>query len=179
MIAPVAALVLALAGPATAQVPEPDGFRMGDYRAPVPDTLAGATVVDDAQAAALWRDGAAVFVDAMPRAVRPAALPEGVIWRDRPRDSIPGAVWLANAGHGALHPDTDARVRAALAEATGGDRGRPLVVFCMADCWMSWNLAKRAVEDYGYTAVHWYPDGTDGWAFEDLPLAPVAPWPGF
>ena len=39
------ALVLALlAGPALSQVPEPDGYRGAPYAAPVPETLAGATV---------------------------------------------------------------------------------------------------------------------------------------
>jgi hypothetical protein len=40
---------------------------------------------------------------------------------------------------------------------------------------MSWNAARRALE-WGYTAVIWYPDGTDGWDFEDLPLEPNRPY---
>ena len=39
-----AALFLATT-PAWAQVPEPDGYRLEAYRAPVPDSLAGGTVV--------------------------------------------------------------------------------------------------------------------------------------
>ena len=55
--------VLALA-PAFAQdvsVPEPDGYRTQDYRAPTPATLKGARVVTTAQAADLWKAGGAVF----------------------------------------------------------------------------------------------------------------------
>jgi PQQ-dependent catabolism-associated CXXCW motif protein len=160
-------------------VPEPDGYRMEAFRAPVPETLTGAEVVDTAEAEMLWRAGDTVFVDVMPRPVRPENLPEGTVWRDKPRDSIPGALWLANVGYGALHPDMDARFRATLAEATGGDRARPLLFFCLMDCWMSWNAAKRALEEYGYARVFWYPDGTDGWAFADLPLKRTSPAPGF
>ena len=36
------------------------------------------------------------------------------------------------------------------------------MIYCQADCWMSWNAAKRALS-YGYTNVAWYPDGTEGW----------------
>jgi PQQ-dependent catabolism-associated CXXCW motif protein len=42
------------------------------------------------------------------------------------------------------------------------------------ECWMSWNAAKRAVA-LGYARVHWYPDGTDGWAAAGLPLAEARP----
>jgi PQQ-dependent catabolism-associated CXXCW motif protein len=48
------------------------------------------------------------------------------------------------------------------------------VVYCLKDCWMSWNAAKRALA-MGYTNVAWYPDGTDGWASADLPLEQATP----
>jgi PQQ-dependent catabolism-associated CXXCW motif protein len=51
-----------------------------------------------------------------------------------------------------------------------------VVVFCLRDCWMSWNAARRAVA-WGYTNVIWYPDGTDGWQVADLPLEQVQPLP--
>ena len=41
---------------------------------------------------------------------------------------------------------------------------------------MSWNAAKRAVED-GYTRVFWYPDGVDGWAAAGGALEPAEPRP--
>jgi rhodanese-related sulfurtransferase len=52
----------------------------------------------------------------------------------------------------------------------------PLVFFCVADCWMSWNTVQR-VRGYGYTQVYWYKDGTDGWAEAGLPLVSVDPIP--
>jgi PQQ-dependent catabolism-associated CXXCW motif protein len=49
-----------------------------------------------------------------------------------------------------------------LACAPGGNNETLLVIYCQADCWMSWNAAKQALS-YGYTNVAWYPEGTDGW----------------
>ncbi len=48
----------------------------------------------------------------------------------------------------------------------------PVLFFCLAECWMSWNAAKRALE-YGYSNVFWYPEGTDGWRFEEWPTQKV------
>src|SRR5690606_38881316 len=73
---------------ALAEVAEPEGFREDDYRAPVPATLAGATVVDAEAAHALWQAGEVAFVDVLPRAPKPEGLPEGTIWREKPRHSI-------------------------------------------------------------------------------------------
>ncbi|HZZ62377.1 MAG TPA: hypothetical protein VFE63_14600, partial [Roseiarcus sp.] len=52
--------------------PEPASYRQSDYRAPTPATLKGARVLTTAEAAALWRSGAAAFIDVLPQAPRPA-----------------------------------------------------------------------------------------------------------
>ncbi len=175
---PAAAAALALlAAAASAQVPEPDGYRIDEYRAPVPGTLAGAEVIGAEEAHALWQSGSAAFIDVLPHAPKPANLPEGTIWHEKRRQSIPGALWLPNTGYGALAPETEDYLRDGLAEATGGDAGHPVVFFCLMDCWMSWNAAKRAVA-YGYSAVRWFPDGTDGWDLQGYPLEEVRPAPG-
>jgi PQQ-dependent catabolism-associated CXXCW motif protein len=57
---------------------------------------------------------------------------------------------------------TQAYFRRGLAAATGNEPSHPLVFFCLRHCWMSWNAAKRAIDD-GYTSVSWFADGTDGW----------------
>ncbi len=175
--APVLALAcLLLAGaPARAvDVAEPEGYRTSEYRAPTPATLKGARVVTTAEAEQLWRGREAVFVDVMPHAPRPANLPAGTIWRERPRPDIPGSIWLPDTGYGALAAVTESYLRDNLARAAAGNRARLLVFYCLRDCWMSWNAAKRALE-MGYTNVAWYPDGTDGWADADLPLQPATP----
>jgi PQQ-dependent catabolism-associated CXXCW motif protein len=168
--------VLALALLRGEAPPEPDGYRQSDYRTPTPETLKGARTIMTEEAARLWRAKSAKFVDVMPQAPRPANLPAGTIWCDRPWLSIPGSMWLPDTGYGALSEAVETYLRDGLAHATGGDKSRPLVVFCLRDCWMSWNAAKRAVA-WGYTNVIWYPDGTDGWQEDDLPLEQVKPEP--
>ena len=158
------------AGPA-----EPESYRMDDYRAPVPATLEGAIVVVTARAEELWRGKTAVFFDVMPHTPKPAKLPAGTIWREKLRKDIPGSIWLANVGYGALNQEQADYFRDALASHTGSDKSRPILFYCMADCWMSWNAARRAVE-WGYGSVLWYPQGTDGWEQANLPLEENKPY---
>jgi len=181
MIWKLASLVFAtfaLAAPAHAQgnAPEPEGFRTDDYRATVPATLAGARVLSTEQAEAVWRSGAGAFIDVLPRPPKPANLPAGTIWRDKPRLNIPGSIWLPDTGYGMLAPTTESYLRQGLNRAAGGNKTKLLVVYCLADCWMSWNAAKRALS-YGYSNVAWYPEGTDGWLRADLPVAESQPAP--
>jgi PQQ-dependent catabolism-associated CXXCW motif protein len=173
----VASILLVASGfmPAMAGPPEPDAYRMDEYRAPVPTTLKGAQVLTTADAEALWRAKGAIFLDVMPRLPKPEKLPAGTIWRDKPRSNIPGSIWLANVGYGALSVDMDAYFRQSLAARTDGDKARPILFYCMTDCWMSWNAAKRAIE-WGYAKVLWYPEGADGWAKHGLPLADAKPY---
>lgn len=155
--------------------PEPSGYKMDDYRSPTPATLKGARVVDNRAAEALWRDKGAVFIDTMPRDAKPANLPAGTVWRDRPRDHIPGSAWLANVGYGGISAEMTTYFRDGLSALSGGDKAKPLLFYCRADCWMSWNAAKRAME-WGYTDVIWYPEGTDGWEQAGLPLEAAKPY---
>ena len=181
MIWKLAGLVLAafaFAFPAHAQgnAPEPEGYRTDDYRAAVPATLAGARVVSTEEAEAIWRSGSGAFIDVLPRPPKPPNLPPGTIWRERPRLNIPGSVWLPDTGYGTLAPTTENYLRHGLDHAAGGNKARLLVIYCLADCWMSWNAAKRA-QSYGYSNVAWYPEGTDGWRRADLPVAESQPEP--
>jgi PQQ-dependent catabolism-associated CXXCW motif protein len=142
----------------------------------VPATLAGARVLTTEQAEEIWRSKSGVFIDVLPRPPKPANLPAGTVWRDRPRLNIPGSVWLPDTGYGALAPSTEDYLRNGLVRASAGDPTRLLVIYCQADCWMSWNAAKRA-RSYGYSNVAWYPEGTDGWQNADLPLVVSEPEP--
>jgi PQQ-dependent catabolism-associated CXXCW motif protein len=170
-----ALLGLLAAAPVRAEAPpEPGDYRQDDYRAPTPATLQGATVLSTPDAEALWRAKRATFVDVLPHAPKPANLPAGTIWREKPHDSIAGAVWLPGVGFGALAPATESYFKRSLASLTGGDPDKPLVIFCKKDCWMSWNAAKRAI-GYGYHHLYWYPDGIDSWAAAALPMEPVEP----
>lgn len=174
-----ALLIAAFAVPAFAlqQEPfEPEGYRTDNYRAPVPATLAGARVLTTAEAEAIWRAKSGAFVDVLPRPPKPKNLPEGTVWRDAPRRNIPGSIWLPDTGYGSLPPAMEDYFHRGLARVSGGDKAALLVIYCLADCWMSWNAAKRALT-YGYSNVAWYPDGTDGWERAKLPTDAAEPEP--
>ena len=170
-----AAVLLCAAGPAN-PVPEPSGYRMDDYRAPTPLRLRGAIVLSTEQALAYWINESAVFIDVLPQPPRPVGLPASTIWHPKPRDDIPGSLWLPDTGYGALAPVMQDYFERGLQQATGGKQDRLIVFYCLASCWMSWNAAKRALT-LGYTRVAWYPQGTDGWAAHGLPLEPRTPVP--
>jgi PQQ-dependent catabolism-associated CXXCW motif protein len=168
--------MLGIVNARAAEIAEPEGYRLEDYRAPTPATLHGANVIGTERAGQLWRDHQASFVDVLPRPPRPRNLPEGTVWRDKPRANIPDSIWLPDTGYGELASSTADYFARGLQKASGGDRARPLVFYCLADCWMSWNAAKRAIA-LGYSDVAWYREGTDGWVAAGLPLQDAAPEP--
>jgi PQQ-dependent catabolism-associated CXXCW motif protein len=172
----VATLSLVAAANAADGIPEPEGYRTENYRAAVPTTLKGARVVTTEDAEAIWHAGSAVFIDVLPHAPKPPNLPPDTVWRDKPRFNIPGSVWLPDTGYGALAVPTEDYLRTGLSRATRSDRTKLLVFYCQANCWMSWNAAKRALS-IGYTNVAWYPEGTDGWQQADLPVEESRPQP--
>jgi hypothetical protein len=61
-------MVAAAAEAGEAPVPEPDAYRLGDYRAPTPATRRGAKVIGTDEAETIWRSHSASFVDVLPRA---------------------------------------------------------------------------------------------------------------
>ncbi|ALG72286.1 sulfurtransferase [Azospirillum thiophilum] len=163
----------ALAAPAhAAGVPQPDGYRMSDYRSPTPDGVAGGETADTPAVQALLAQGRTVpvFVQRLER----STLPGGPWLQSKAYRQIPGSVWLPNVGMGAPDPATLAWFESQLERLTGGDRNRDLLFYCLSDCWLSWNAAKRAVL-FGYARVHWYPTGIDGWMEAGLPTEEAHP----
>ena len=159
---------------AHAQPPEPEGYRMDDYRAPSPATVAGGVMLDTNAAHQLWESGAAVWIDVLPAPRRPENLPPSALWMPLPHRDIPGSLWLPDIGRGALSPDIEGYFRDHLATATKLRKDAAVVFYCLADCWMSWNAAKRAAS-WGYTQIYWYRDGTDGWDAAKLPMQNAEP----
>jgi PQQ-dependent catabolism-associated CXXCW motif protein len=169
------AAALAVIAPALGDsVPEPTGYRLDDYRAPVPATIAGGTVLDTQQLEVLIAAGGAVLIDVLPAPARPANMAPAALWLPKARHNIPGSVWLPDLGHGHLSAALEAYFVRQLASLSGADKAKPLVFYCLADCWMSWNAAKRAIA-HGYGRVYWYPAGTDGWADAGNALAASTP----
>jgi PQQ-dependent catabolism-associated CXXCW motif protein len=118
-------------------------------------------VIDPAQAMALHAQGVP-FLDTLPRQKRPEGLPPGTIWNAEAHHTIPGAVWLYDTGYDRISGGRGNPAERRACPRHNGDKAAPVVIFCKADCWMSWNAAKRAVA-LGYTGVNWYPEGVDGW----------------
>jgi PQQ-dependent catabolism-associated CXXCW motif protein len=176
----IAGLLIALGGGSTVRaggddssksgtvIPEPAGYRMDQYRAATPTTLSGGTVLNTTGVQELLKLPGAILIDVLPEQKRPDNLPANTLWIPKARFNIPGSTWLPDVGRGALNKSVEAYYRNNLERLTGSDRGRKIVVYCLAQCWMSWNAAKRAIE-YGYTSVYWYPGGTDDWTAAGLP----------
>jgi len=173
--------IIALAGGAQAAMAQhadealfaPDGYRMAHYRAPVTGPPPGVGRIAPAAAARLRPDRDAILIDVLP--ADGGYRGSDGRWRlaiDRP--SIPGAHWFPETGRGELPPEIASWFERGVARLARGDRGRMLVTFCLADCWMSWNAAKR-LRALGYTNVWWLAEGTDGWRDLDLPLVAALP----
>lgn len=170
------ALLLGLSGQVFAQsVPQPEGYRLKKYDAPVPDEAPGAITVIDETAFALWRTGRVVIIDVIPDLKKPKNLPEDTIWKGRNRISIPGAHWWPGVGFGVLSAELETRFESSLVRVTAGDKTAPLMFLCRETCWMSWNAAKRAAS-YGYETVFWYSSGTSGWTAQDYPSERLKSW---
>lgn len=150
---------------ASTAVPEPAGYRMEDYDAPVPEGLQGATRVTALDVKKLQTEKNALVVDVIPEHRKPDFLPENQIWIPVPHKGLAGALWLPDVGFGALSDVTEHYFRSHLQKATEGNFDHPVVFYCRIDCWMSWNAGKRALE-FGYTEVYWFADGIEDWAFE-------------
>ena len=158
-------------------VPEPAGYRTDNYRAPTPATVAGGKVLDTAGLRALIGRQHPVLVDVLAKQPKPKDRDPAQLWIEPKRDDIPGSVWLPNTGYGDLAPDSRQYLVAALEKLTGGDKAKPVVFYCDKGCWMSWNAAKRAATELGYTDVYWYPEGVQGWKEAGLDLEPAREFP--
>lgn len=159
-----------------APVAEPDTYRTDEYRKPVPATLKGAKVLSPEDARDIWNAGTAIFIDVYPHAPKPPNLPANTVWREPQHFSIENAKWLANVGYGVLSTETEDYFKRHLDKLSGGDKAKPLVFFCLRNCWMSWNSAKRALT-YGYSNVLWFSEGFDAWQEIGQPIAEIKPEP--
>ncbi len=169
------ALAWTVCARASGGIEEPEGYRMDDYRTPVPATLRGATVVDAQQLHALIeREPDVVPIDVLPAMRKPPDFPPDRLWRPPPRKNLPGSVWLPNVGDGDISPVFEKYFIENLDRLTAENIHRPLVFYCLIDCWMSWNSAKRALE-LGYQNVYWFPGGTDEWELHGYRLERSTP----
>ena len=152
------------------------GYRIAHYRAAVPATVPGGTRIDLEKLDALAKAGA-VLLDVMP-SEGAGPDPATGAWRlSRPHQTIPGATWVPDVGRGKISAEFESYFKANLAKLSGGEKGKPIILFCQSDCWMAWNAVQRAAS-FGYTSLYWFPEGTDGWVeWGDRKLVPVEPVP--
>ena len=151
----------------------PQSYRLDDYRAPVPDTVPGAEVLHIPEMQQLVARRDAILIDVLPAPRRPASMRPGTPWLPTRHPSLPGSMWWPEIGRGALPETVQARLLQRLREVTQDDLARKIVFFCLADCWMSWNAARRAAE-MGFRAA-WFPEGVDGWQTAGLPTQDTLP----
>ena len=150
------------------------GFRMERYRAPVPADIPGGITLDSAAVVSLHNSDDAIFIDVYPpKGLGPDPL-DGHWVITETRESIPGAIWLPEVGRGHLEDDARDYFSRNLARLSEEDKAVSLVFFCTADCWQSWNAARRAIQ-LGYSNIQWYPLGSDGWQEIGQPLSRVYP----
>jgi len=67
------------------------------------------------------------FVDVFPQAPRPENLPKGTLFREKPRYSIPGAIWVPNVGYGKIADETAMYFKEGLAKITNDDPTMPIL----------------------------------------------------
>lgn len=143
-------------------VPATRELRLKEVSAPTPLEIPGARTVKTAEILAqmkLQQGDRAIYFDVL---------------GGGGHNSIPGAIWLADAGRGESFDDElQARLAKTLEFLARGDMQRPMVFFCGGNhCWLSYNAALRAVK-LGYTAVGWYRGGLEAWREAGGPLAPM------
>ncbi len=150
------------------------GYRLKDYRAPVPAEAPGARTITLSELQALQSEGA-VLLDVM--GLRQFEIGQDGVWIT-PEDhlTIPGAIWLPVVGWGKLEEWQQAYLEQGLARLTEGDLATKIVVFCKLDCWLSWNAAQR-ISALGYRQLYWFPPGVDGWSDAGLKLVLTTPLP--
>ena len=154
-----------------------EGYRIAQFRAPVPDSMTSATTITTEQLQTLINENSILLIDVLPTPIKPKDRPDNLLWLPPARHNITGSHWLPNVGFGTLSDELDQYFKGNLERLTNGDKSSYIVIYCLADCWMSWNAAKRAATEYGYGNVYWYPDGTTGWESMSLPLEQSTPIP--
>ena len=143
-------------------VPPTKVLRTVGYHGPTPLQIPGGRVVTTGELKAL--------MDQEPRPYLIDVLGGGV------HRTVAGAFWMLGSGAGDMSKDEEARFAKAIAAFAGGDKGRPMVFFCVdTECWLSYNAALRAIA-LGYTNVMWYRGGIASWRAAEYPMAQSDPF---
>lgn len=148
-----------------------DGYRLFRYRSPTPKKAEGGVTIDtDTLQEMLTSATPPALLDVQPLAWN------NVFIQKEQRQHIPGSTWIPNVGLGEIDDDWAEYFRFHLHRQSQGNTSYPIVIYCRADCWMSWNAVKRAAE-WGYSNLYWYRNGTDAWRDREKAMVPAVPQP--
>ena len=116
--------------------------------------------------------GTTILTDAMQRLLE--STPKPLVLTTTPANpTIPGAIQVSSSNSGKLDDEWQTTVGALAAQATNGDKERPIVAFSFSiNHWQSRNLVLRLIA-LGYKRVYWYRGGWEAWDAHDLPKAPL------
>ncbi|MFN3868158.1 MAG: rhodanese-like domain-containing protein [Hyphomicrobiaceae bacterium] len=172
--------LIALAPPALGEpldhIDPVTGYRTARYQAAVPQQPPAGTRVWIDDIDTLIAGGDVLLLDVSPIHGAGYDATSGR-WRlSKPHATLPGAVWLPEVGRGHIDRNIERYLSRNLEALTRGDKHKPIIIFCHADCWMSWNAMKR-IARLGYSALKWFPEGTDGWRDFDRALVAATPVP--
>lgn len=166
---------MSLAGSARAQdFDAATGYRVAHYRGTISAAPPGVARITAAQVARLVDRDRAILIDVVPAegGVRDAA----GNWRlAREERGIPGAHWFPEAGRGAIDPAIERWFLLGVSSLARRHPHARVIVFCLADCWMSWNAALR-LHRAGVAHVRWFAEGADGWRDLGRSLTAMTPY---
>jgi len=168
-----AMLALALASVPAVTSPDFDpvsGYRIAHYRSVVPTPPEGVRRVDAREVAT----ADAILIDVTPAEGARRDPATGHWSVPEPHQGIAGSHWFLEAGRGAIDPAIERWFLASVTRIAAARPGAPLIVYCLADCWMSWNAALR-LRRAGFRQVNWFADGLDGWRDLGRPLESLRP----
>ncbi|MCC6469891.1 MAG: caspase family protein [Alphaproteobacteria bacterium] len=137
-------------------------LRVSDFEGATPLTVPGARTIRTGELhAALQRPDRPILVDVLDM--------EG-------HRALPSAFWLRKAGSTiGKSAEVQGRFVRAVERLAGGDRARPVAVYCLsAWCWESYNAALLLARQ-GFTGVMWYRGGTRSWLAAGLPVEATKP----
>lgn len=172
--APAAPAAAEPANPAERALFDEAGYRNARYRSPVRSDPAPAAQMDLAISLDLEPGKTALFIDVMP-AEGGVRDPQTGSWTlSQQHLTIPGAWWYPETGRAPVNDDLWQALKNKVADARRTAPDQPVIMFCRADCWMSWNAARRMAQQ-GIGNVWWLAEGTDGWHAAGRPLVPAVP----
>lgn len=154
------------------------GYRIGQYRAPVPAEAEGAKRLSALELDRLIQADVSqrlVLLDVY--GARQFQVRNDGSWiTAQQHETLPNAHWLPVVAWGQISPWAQDYLDVSLQRITQNDPEAPIVVYCRVDCWLGWNAVKR-LSGMGYSNLFWFPGGSDEWSDYGFPLVPVQPYP--